>query len=134
MPLDQPPAAIHVIDYAYSTNGVFYHGTISDLDGTPKSTWTLSTKDNKANIDQPIDQDTFSYLWNGIADFDFFKRSQVTKPDAQLDFYHFQVIGIIYTENGQQKMRTFLIDPKEADPKYKKWIESLHVPIAKPAT
>jgi hypothetical protein len=119
-----------MIDYAYATKGVFYHGTISDIDGTPKSTWTLSVKDKKEIINQPIDQDTFAYIWNGVTDFDFFKKALVTKLDTHMDFNHFQVIAIAYKENGgQAEMRSFLVDPNDTDLNYKKWVAALHVPL-----
>src|SRR5436190_310847 len=33
---------MHLIDYGHMRDGVLYHGTISDMDGSPKSTWRIS--------------------------------------------------------------------------------------------
>jgi hypothetical protein len=131
MPADLPPPAISLIDYAYSSNGVFYHGTISNLDGTPKSTWTLSVGDKKTKLDQQISPEAFAYLWKGIEDFDVFKRTLVTRSDARLDFYHFQIIGVISKENGELRKSTYMVSPDETNPDYQSWIKTLHVPIAK---
>jgi len=132
MPVDLPPS-IHLIDYAYSTGGVFYHGTISNLDGILKSTWTLSTGDQKRNFDDPIDAKKFDYLWESVNHFEVFKRTIVTSMDTKMDFYHFQVIGVVDTVNGEQKMTSYLISPAESDPQYKKWIAILGVPFEKSA-
>jgi hypothetical protein len=132
MAADALPAAVHMIDYAYSTQGVFYHGTISDLDGTPKSTWTISVKDHKSQFDQPIDQETFSFLWNGIASYRIFKVSLVQGKDTPLDFYHFQIIGTAFRKNGQAKGENYMISPSEPDPEYKQWIKKLNVPLVAP--
>jgi hypothetical protein len=58
---------MHVIDYGHMRDGVLYHGTLSDLDGSPKSTWTYEDGSEKVTRDLPIDGATFSALWNGIA-------------------------------------------------------------------
>jgi hypothetical protein len=129
---DLPPN-VHVIDYAYSAKGVFYHGTVSNLDGTPKSTWTISVGDKQTQLVQPIDQDTFTYLWSGLSNFAVFKRSAVTDSNTKMDFYHFQVIGVVGAKNGQPDIRTFLVAPTETDPQYKTWIEKLQVPVEKSA-
>jgi hypothetical protein len=126
------PTNVHIIDYAFSAGGVFYHGTISDFRGVPKSTWTISVGEKKTQTDVPIDQDTFAFLWNGIGDYSFFKKSLVTSPDTRLDFYKYQVIGIMFSQDGQRKGGTYLRAPTETNPQYKAWIEKLHVPIVKP--
>src|SRR5205823_5713495 len=35
-----PGRDLHYIDYAHRVGRVFYHGTVSDLDGPVRSTWT----------------------------------------------------------------------------------------------
>jgi hypothetical protein len=131
MPADTPPPPAHVISYAFESKGVFYHGTVSDLDGVPKSTWTISVGDKKNRFDQPIDYETFSFLWNGVADFEIFKRCAVTSGDRKMDFVQFQVIAIAYTVDWRKNARSFLVSPAETDPQYKTWIEKLHVPFEK---
>jgi hypothetical protein len=134
MATDLPPATVHLIDYAYSDSGVFYHGTISDLDGTPKSTWTISENDHKTQVDQPIDQDTFTFLWKGVESYQVFKKSLVQGADTPMDFYHFQIIGFVSRENGRQKasMSSYRLSPTEADPDFKQCIKKLNVPLVKP--
>jgi len=131
MPVDVPPPVVELIDYAYSSNGMFYHGTISNLDGKPKSTWTVSVGDKKKTFDEPIDPSTFAYLVNGILNFPIFARSFVSDPNTKMDFDHYQAIGFIVSQGGQNQIKSYLIAPTESDPDYKDWIAKLQVPVVK---
>src|SRR5262249_57663276 len=53
--------AMRLIDYGHLRDGVLYHGTVSNLDGTPKSTWTYEDRGAKVTRDRPIDEDGFNF-------------------------------------------------------------------------
>ena len=119
---------MHMIDYAHVRGAISYHGTISDLDGVPKSTWTCEQDGRKLTQEQPIDQDTFRFLWNGIASLDIFRRHVVRDPDRELDWECYHVIGIVYQRGLKPTHRCFLVPAEESDPEFLGWLEALRVP------
>jgi hypothetical protein len=119
---------MHVIDYGHMRDGVLYHGTISDLDGTVRSTWTYEEEGEKVTRDRPIDEDTFNSLWNGIANLDVFRRSLVRDPDRPIDPVSHHVIGIVFAQGEQKGQYLFLVPAGETDPDFARWLEALNVP------
>jgi hypothetical protein len=119
---------IHLIDYGHMRDGVLYHGTVSDLDGAPKSTWTFENGGEKVTRDRPIDVETFNYLWNGIADFEVFKYARVRSPGVPIDPRTHHVVGIAFEEGAQRGRCMFLIPVEERDPDFARWLEALQVP------
>src|SRR5687767_9507221 len=64
---------MHLIDYGHMRDGVLYHGTLSDLDGSPKATWTYEERGKKITRDQPIDKATFDKLRTTITSSEVFR-------------------------------------------------------------
>jgi hypothetical protein len=119
---------MHTIDYGHERDGVLYHGTISDLDGVPASTWTYEDKGKKVTRDQPIDDATFRYLWNCISKLPVFRRSMVRDPDQAFDPAADHVIGIAFTKGAQVQRAYFAVPADESDPEFLRWLEALNVP------
>jgi hypothetical protein len=119
---------MHLIDYGHLRDGVLYHGTVSDLDGTLRSTWTYEEGDGKVTRDLAIDGETFAFLWNGIADFDVFRRCAVRGQDLPIDPTSYHVIGAVFDEGGQRGQCMFLVPASEADPDFIRWLQALNVP------
>ena len=119
---------MHLIDYAHMRDGVLYHGTISDLDGSPKATWTYEEGGEKVTKDQPIDEAAFNALWNGIADSEVFRRSMVRGPDQQIDPAQFHIVGIGFEQEGRRGRYMFLVPATERDPEFVQWLQALNVP------
>jgi hypothetical protein len=119
---------MHLIDYGHLRDGVLYHGTVSDLDGSPKSTWTYEEGGSKVARDLPIDEETFTFLWNGVADFDVFRRCIVRGGEVPIDPENYHVIGVVFDEGGQQGRCMFLVPASERDPDFARWLQALSVP------
>jgi hypothetical protein len=118
----------HLIDYAHLKDGVLYHGTVSDLDGSPKSTWTYEDGGRKVCRDQPIDQQTFDLLWRGVAGFAQVQRYLPLDPQTPLDPTTHHVVGLAFDQNGREEAVLFLIPADESDAGFVQWLAALKVP------
>ncbi len=107
-----------IIDYAYLINNNLYHGTISNLDGVVKATWSYEVSNQKITRDQPITDEVFTSLWNSIADLDVFSRYFVSDADKLIDPINYHVISIIFNTEEQSGLRTMLIPRNESDPAF----------------
>jgi hypothetical protein len=105
---------MHIIDYVHENGSIFFHGAVSDLDGVPKSTWTWEENGGTVTQEQPIEQGTFCFLWNGIANLDVFHRSRVRDPDRKLDWVSFHVISITFQKATKLTKACFLVPGDEA--------------------
>jgi len=116
-----------LISYAYREGDVLYHGTLSDLDGVAKSTWTFEEGGQVVTREQPIDEETFNFLCNGITEFGVFQRHQVRDEDTPADPVDYHCI-VFHQEPGQQRPSGFMIRADETDSDFVRWIKALDVP------
>jgi hypothetical protein len=121
-----PP--MHVISYAHLRDGVLYHGTLSDLDGVLKATWSYEKGGKKVSHDQPIDLPTFRSLWNRVNKLEVFKRNRVLDPVRPVHPVVDQVITIAFGDANNPQQAQFAIPADEADPQFLSWIKSLNIP------
>jgi Suppressor of fused protein (SUFU) len=122
---------VHAITYTRERDGVFFHGTISDLDGAPRATWSFDHDGKRVKHEQPVDAPTFRKLWNGFAKIPAFRRHKVTDPDRDMDWKKYHAILVTFGEPGKPRQQAFLIPPDEADPEFRDWLEALDVPNPK---
>jgi hypothetical protein len=127
---------MHVISYAHMRDGVLYHGTLSDLDGAPKATWSYEKGGKKVTHDLPLDAPTFRSLWNRVGNLDVFKRNRVRDPDRPVNPEADHVVTIMFGEPNKPQQAHFAIPADEADPQFLSWIKSLNIPkgSTKPAS
>jgi hypothetical protein len=127
-PAAAPPAkpASHVLSYARVQDGIFYHGTVSDLDGQVRATWSFDEGGQRVTRDLPITKDAFLFLRNGIAQMGVFERWLVRAPGQEVKMDPMNYHCIIYEEPGQQS--SFMIPPAEADQDFARWLAALHMP------
>jgi hypothetical protein len=121
-------ANIRVIDYGHMRDGVLYHGTVSDLDGAPKSTWTYEQSGRKVIRDRPINQQSFKMLCDGIKDYSVFQKNLVKDSKARIDPSTFHVVSVISDDHGRQLTQIFLIPGGETDSEFTQWLKTLNVP------
>src|SRR5262245_43533449 len=119
---------MRLIDYGHLRGGVLYHGTVSDLGGTPKSTWTYEDGGEKVTRDLPIDEEAFNFLWSGVATLEVFHRNVVRSPDTPIDPASRHVVGIAFAGEGQRGQYLFLVPADEPDPQFRAWLTALNVP------
>src|SRR5262245_1788614 len=118
---------MHLIDYGHMRDGVLYHGTLSDLDGVPKATWTYEKAGKKVTEEQPIDLPTFRSLWNRVSNLEVFKRNRVRDPNRQVDPDRDHVISIAFGNTEKPTTAYFAIPAGETDPQFQHWLKSLNI-------
>jgi hypothetical protein len=120
----------HCISYWRAEHGIAYHGTISDIDGVPRATWSCDEAGQRVTRDLPIDQQAFAFLCRGFADCGVFRRCQVRPkpgerfPAKPADWVNYHCILF---EEGPE-LRPFMVPAHEADPDFVRWLEALDVP------
>jgi hypothetical protein len=120
---------MRIIDYGHLRDGVLYHGTLSDLDGTPKATWTYEERGAKVTRDRPLDGETFRALWEGVVGGAVFRRHHVRDPNRAIDPEAYHVIYVEFRMPGVPEKRYLILVPAgETDPDFVRWLEALDVP------
>jgi hypothetical protein len=112
------------ISYFRVENGISYHGTISDIDGVPKATWSFEEAGQRVTRDQSIDQETFAFLLMGTRDMKVFQRSMILTSEGQMKpaSHHCIVLESEGRANG------FMVPAGETDPDFARWLKALNVP------
>jgi hypothetical protein len=103
-------------------------GTISDLDGSPRATWTYDQDRRTITRDRPMDQDSFRLLCNGIDKYKVFKKYSVRDLDAEIDPANFHFVSFTTIQDGQPKIRCFMIPTGEHDGEFARWLQALNRP------
>lgn len=134
--LSAPPApaaaARHghqVFEYFHATRDGTVHGTVSDLDGAPRSTWTVTSGAKKETFDQPIAADDFRALVAGFA-LPELRPYEVTRPDPRLDFVTFQVVSLVEVgpDGRVRARRTFLVPAAPEPRRIREWLGLARIP------
>lgn len=121
------------ISYFHVENGISYHGTISDIDGVPRATWSYDEAGQRVTRDLPISEESFAFLCRGFAEVDVFHRCLVRPkpgegfPATPADWIKCHCI--VFEQGPEQK--PFMVPANEADRDFLRWLEALNVP--KPA-
>jgi hypothetical protein len=127
--IDPPPTPIrHLIDYGHMRDGVLYHGTISDLDGPVRATWTYEDHGTNVTRDVPISEDTFEFQCSAIRESAVFDRAIVRDQDLPIDPKTHHVIGIVVLRPLEIDPQLYLIPANEAGPEFVRWLKALNVP------
>ena len=119
---------MHLIDYGHKKDGVLYHGTLSDLDGVTRATWSYEKGGKKVTHDQPIDLPTFRSLWNRVGKLEVFQRNRVRDQDRPVDPVADHVISIVFGDKNNPQRAFFAVPAAESDPQFVSWIKSLNIP------
>lgn len=122
------PQKRHLIDYGHMRAGVLYHGTISDLDGKPKATWTFELNGKKTTETRQLSEEEFDSVWNGIVDNSIFKNFLVTDPETHVDPIANHIIALFYSDGDNELLRNYSIPDNEDDPGFLRWLELLRIP------
>ncbi len=123
-----PPKDISAIDCAHVSGGVFYHGTLTLIDGSVGATWTLDDGKNKTSHDIEMTESTFKTIWDSVNTIPDFKAGAVTDPNQKLDPSADYVIGVVSSVGGRQKIQTFMIPAATASPAFHDWLNKSGYP------
>ena len=120
---------MHLIDYGHMQDGVLYHGTLSDLDGVPKATWSYEKGGKKVTHDQPIDLPTFPLAVEPhrqarcISAEPRARSGPASRPNRRsCGQHHFR---------RQGEPTAGLLSPcrpRKSDPQFLSWLKSLNIP------
>src|SRR4051812_44802851 len=90
------------IDYAHGVEGVvLYHGSISDLDGVVRSTWTYEEDGEKVRRDRPMTEETFRFLFDAFGLFEVFRRGFVGDFTTPINPFSHHVIQFAFRKGEQ---------------------------------
>ncbi|MCG8454721.1 MAG: hypothetical protein MI919_00460 [Holophagales bacterium] len=117
-----------MIDYGHMRDGVLYHGTISDLDGKPKATWTFELDGEKTTRTRKLTEEQFDSILNGTIDSDIFESSLITDPETPIDPIANHIIAVYYSNGDTESLRSYSIPGNEDDPAFLRWLELLRIP------
>lgn len=122
----EPDSAVplHLIDYAHSSGGKFYHGTISDFDGTVKATWSI---DGVASDVQMTERELFD-LWQPLTTAQVFTESKISDGNVSLDPEKFHVITVVEEYNGGNFKQIHQVPNDDASPEFAAWLAQLRIP------
>jgi len=114
------------IQYEHEQGGVLYCGTFSGGTMPAKAAWSCGGGEPK---DAPIDEDTFSLLWNGISEFQIFPKSLVKKPPKEIDRAANHLVTVTFEEGKGSKKWTYIVPVAEAnDEEFARWLAALNRP------
>lgn len=119
---------VHYIDYAFRDSAVFYHGSLSDLDGVIRSTWTYEEDGQVVTRDRPLDSTGFSRLWTGLNILPVFRRSLCNDMSRSVDPAAEHVVSHIYVEKGEVGRCVCLVPVSEGDKAFEVWLGLLQRP------
>lgn len=120
---------MRVISYGHFYEGSLVNGTLSDLDGVPKASWTSgATVQDKIRQEHPLDPATFEEVWTGLTQLEVFRRHQVRDPNRKVDPQAEHVVWAAMGEGADQKRAMFAVPAGETDPTFLAWLTKLNVP------
>ncbi len=120
---------MRVISYGHFYDGSLVNGTISDLDGSPKASWTLgATTQDKTRREQALDAPAFEEIWNGLMQIEAIRRHQIRDPNRKVDPQSEHVIWAAIGEGTDQKRAMFAVPAGETDPAFLAWLSKLRMP------
>jgi hypothetical protein len=123
-----PGREVHSLDYAHMVGGVLYHGTLSDLDGEVRSTWTYEESGEVVRRDRPLDRKTFEWLWGGVGALPVFHRNLCNDMGRAIDPTAHHVVSLVFTEGGEFGRCVCLVPADEADEAFGQWLRMLGRP------
>ncbi|MGA2498515.1 MAG: hypothetical protein ABSH20_12275 [Tepidisphaeraceae bacterium] len=115
---------LRIINFAHEEDGVFTHGTISTLDGSPKVSWTFGEDGGEFTTQRDLEDEDLDALWDAFNE-PVFRKHLVRHPDAELDFRTNHLVGIIFNIRGEAGRFTYLIPVGERDPVWTSWLRRM---------
>ena len=110
MPETPPkPKNVILITYVHVIGGVFYHATISCVDGVLRSTWTHDESGQKITVDGRVSSEDYNYLWGVFCDPDLLRGYRVTNASSRLDWNENHFFGLTTISSHGEFKHVFLL-------------------------
>jgi|GEM_PF-6057524 len=136
--LGPPPAdrEVHYINYAHRIGDVLYHGTISDLDGVARATWTYEEDGKLVTRNNTLEREALDGLWTAMWAIPVFAQTVAGDMGLPISPITHHIVSLIFKVNGQLERCICLIPAGEADPAFANWLVMLTRPdlVSKPGT
>jgi hypothetical protein len=100
---------VFILDFFTQRGDESLHGTLSLIDGTPKSTWTSQAPRGKKTYDTAVTETQFRSTWDRIFRLAKLNDFAVKHPDTKMSFTDHYVIAVVYSFPGGQGQRNYLI-------------------------
>jgi hypothetical protein len=101
---------IFLLDFFTERANQSIHGTLSLINGIPRSTWTVvKVPVVKNTYDTALAEDQFRGIWDRISDIETLREFSVTKPETKISFRDHYAIGIAFSFSGSQGKHIYLI-------------------------
>ena len=117
-------ANLRIINFAHEEDGVFTHGTISTLDGSPKASWTFGEDGGEFTNQRDLDEEDLDALWS-VLNEPAFRQHVVRVPDVELDFRVNYLVGIIFKIGDEAGRVTYLVPIAERNPVWTSWLRRI---------
>jgi hypothetical protein len=127
VPADAPTGRT-VIDYAHRfvPEGPLYHGTLSDLDGYARATWTYDLAGQNVTIDHELSDEQFRDI---VADVGLIERYMAVDPGAVADLTRFHVITFtVDARSPRATVTAYLVPDPPGSDEVARWLQRLDVP------
>lgn len=119
------PDQAFFLEFMTEQAGSSKHGTLSFIDSSAKSTWTLVDGRSKKTFDVPLSEAKFRKLWDVISATPELERFRVKDPEVRLDFAKNYVIGIVYSFSGRQGQATYVIPHDSTSQQAVRWANEI---------
>jgi hypothetical protein len=119
---------VFVIDHGHESGGVYYHATLSLIDGEVGATWTQNGLGRKITHDLPMTEEAFRIIWASLNEIQDFKTSVVISADQEIDPVNYHVVGMAFVVGGQKEMRTHLVPASTVSPAFREWLTKIGYP------
>ena len=119
------PKSVMMIDYAHDTEGIFYHGTFSLIDGQVGATWTVDDGKGKKSRDIAMTEQTFRSIWDALGTLPEFAAGAAKDPEQKMDPSVAHIIGAASSINGRDEIRTYVISNAVASEGFREWLNKI---------
>jgi hypothetical protein len=122
-----------MIQYAHETGGVFYNGTISNLNGPVIATWSYDLGPTRATKDRMIDPGTLAWLRRGIELLPVIRNGLCYEMGRDVDPAEHHIVTLIVSENGEVGRSIYLVPAVPWDAEFQLWLLGLKRPDQPPS-
>ncbi|MDB6138844.1 MAG: hypothetical protein JWO94_1916, partial [Verrucomicrobiaceae bacterium] len=103
------PKTVILITYVHVIGDIFYHATISCVDGVLRSTWTYEKEGQKVTVDGRVTSDDYNYLWRIFCDEDTLRSYKITNASSKLDWINNHFFGLTTISSAGEFKHVFLL-------------------------
>lgn len=124
--------AVHTVQYAHETGGIFYNATLSDLSGPVIATWSYDEAEERVTRDRPLDPAVFEQIWSGIETLSVFRETFTEQLDLAVYPLQHHIVTLISKRGREVKREIHLVPAGSTDAEFATWLGMLGRPDQPP--